>query len=392
MVSLTSFGRRIHDAALAIESIGRGRVRPRRIVLWLDHGFAERPLPPAIRRLEARGLEVRFVEDLRAHKKYFFALPECLDAELPLVTIDDDIIYPPWFLERLLDQTPDNPRSVLCYRAREIRFENSGVFATYVDWPFADAATASDLLFFTGAGGVLYPTPVIEALHTAGDGFRETCFFNDDIWLNYHALRAGVDKRLVPRPVDRFHPHRGRRVGHALVPQRRGQRRTASRDLRRRDRGTACGGRDRGRPPDLARPVGQPLGEQAPLCPGARGGGAAGAVSRSAHGGGGGAGADRDRGAQRHPGADAGPAARAAVLSRPPAPEDRGAVARPARKRGEVQSGGGVAVRELALLRHGLRGRAAADLSPGGPEREVQPAPGRRDGRHLFLHVGHDRR
>lgn len=197
IVSLTSFGRRVHDAALAIESIGRGRVRPRRIVLWLDLGFEGKPLPAAIRRLVARGLEVRYVEDIRAHKKYFFALEECLSAGLPLVTIDDDFVYPPWFLERLLDAAGHHPDAVLFYRAREMRLDASGSFAPYRDWPFANSATPREHLFFTSGGGTHLPSGLMRTLDEAGDGFRETCPLADDIWLNYHALRSGADKRLV---------------------------------------------------------------------------------------------------------------------------------------------------------------------------------------------------
>jgi len=206
VVSLTTFGLRINEAALAIESIGRGAVRPRQIILWLDEGFRDRPLPRSIRRLMDRGLEIEFVQDIRSHKKYFFALAPCIASNLPLITIDDDFIYPPWFLERLMTRVSKEPDAVISYRAREIAFEPTGDFVPYDSWSFATTLTPQTLVFFTSGGGSYLPVKYLEALRDAGDGFLETCPLADDIWLNYHAARLGLSKRLVLGTSTEFTP------------------------------------------------------------------------------------------------------------------------------------------------------------------------------------------
>ena len=50
VVCLTSHGNRLDRVHLAIESVGRGRLRPRRLILWLDGQVEDHQLPQALRR------------------------------------------------------------------------------------------------------------------------------------------------------------------------------------------------------------------------------------------------------------------------------------------------------------------------------------------------------
>ena len=79
VVSLTSFGKRIYDVHLAIESIMQGTVKPNRIVLWLsEEEFKGKPLPRMLEMQKARGLQVEFCEDIRSYKKLIPALKQFL--------------------------------------------------------------------------------------------------------------------------------------------------------------------------------------------------------------------------------------------------------------------------------------------------------------------------
>lgn len=197
IVSVTSFDSRVAQCALAVESIAMGTLKPGTAVLWLDHGFKAHKLPPAIQRLVMRGLTVEYVSDIKSHKKYFFALRQCIESNLPLVTIDDDFLYPPWFLERMAERLKSTPETILCYRAREMMFDAPGKLAPYAQWPIATAETPSSRLFFTSGGGALLPVSLLTALETQGDRFLSCCPDADDIWLNHVASKAGIPKRLV---------------------------------------------------------------------------------------------------------------------------------------------------------------------------------------------------
>lgn len=205
MVSLTSYGSRIGSVAYAIESIAAGSVRPRRLVLWLDdpERFAARPA--ALRRLERRGLEVRLTENRGPHTKYFPSLPLAIADDLPLVTADDDILYPPQWLAGLVTAGVEYPDVVNCYRASIVALRQ-GVVAPYDDWPRCADTEVSVAHFATGVSGVRYPVSMLRELAGRGEEFVERCAKADDIWLHWVALRTGVGVRQI-NPRARHFPY-----------------------------------------------------------------------------------------------------------------------------------------------------------------------------------------
>ena len=205
MVSLTSYGTRIDSVAYSIESIAAGSTRPRRLVLWLDDEVRFAARPAALRRLERRGVEVRLTENRGPHTKYFPSLPLAIADGLPLVTADDDILYPPQWLAGLVAAGVEHPDVVNCYRASVIALRG-GAVAPYVEWPRCGDAAVSAAHFATGVSGVRYPVPMLEELARHGDEFVRRCAKADDIWLHWVALRAGVGVRQVS-PRARHFPY-----------------------------------------------------------------------------------------------------------------------------------------------------------------------------------------
>lgn len=196
LVSLTSYGTRVATVAYAIESIAAGRARPRRLVLWLDDRAQYDDRPAAVRRLEARGLEVRLTENWGPHKKYFPALPLALDDGLALATVDDDTLYPPSWLSGLDAAAQAAPDEVLCYRANIVQVDREGM-APYATWPRCRDTTSSVALFATGVSGVWYPLGMLRALQDRGTAFVRYAPRADDIWLHWVALRAGIRVRQL---------------------------------------------------------------------------------------------------------------------------------------------------------------------------------------------------
>jgi hypothetical protein len=213
-VSLTSYGSRIKTVHLTIESIARGLERPSRLILWLDDRDALANLPRPLRRLQRRGLEVLPTENFGPHKKYFpYVRSE--DVDVPLVTADDDVLYPAWWLAGLIAAYRANPAAVHCYRAHVAKVEPDGTrFQPYASWSPCTSMSPSHLNFSTGCSGVLFPPAVLAALKTSGDGFVGRCDSADDIWLNLHALRAGCPvAQLTDVPVRFLGLLRTQRVG-----------------------------------------------------------------------------------------------------------------------------------------------------------------------------------
>jgi hypothetical protein len=190
-VSITTHGNRVHRVHYAIESIASATLKPSRIILWVSERESFEHLPPQLRRLMARGLEVRLCEELGPHTKYFPYLELTDRSDGPLVTADDDVIYPPFWLAKLAAAHAAAPDRIHCHRARRIGFSGSEL-APYATWKLVEDRFPSHLNFITGVGGAIYPPAFLQFLAQAGRGFEQCCPRSDDVWLTVNAIRAGI--------------------------------------------------------------------------------------------------------------------------------------------------------------------------------------------------------
>lgn len=117
ILSMTTYPKRMETLPIVIESLLRQTVKPTKFQLWL----AEEQYPDKAALLRdmktytERGLEIMFCEDLKSHKKYYYAMKDNPDAIV--ITVDDDIIYPESMLEKLL-KTHQKHRNVLLHVGR----------------------------------------------------------------------------------------------------------------------------------------------------------------------------------------------------------------------------------------------------------------------------------
>jgi len=196
VVSMTTWGERIDRVHLTIESIARGRTRPARFTLWLDDERRFNDLPTSLRRLQRRGLELRLCENFGPHTKYYPHVESGQDEHLPLVTADDDVIYPPRWLKDLVQAQLGSPETIFCHRARTLLLDEDRI-APYIEWPYCETTVASRRNFLTGVSGVIYPAAFLRVLRANGRAFLNCCRKADDIWLNVWALRAGYPVRQL---------------------------------------------------------------------------------------------------------------------------------------------------------------------------------------------------
>jgi hypothetical protein len=190
VLSLTTHGSRLALAYIAIESIAAGSRKPSRCILWLDEENALQDLPISLQRLVSRGLEIRFSDDFGPHTKYYPYVVKESAFQKPLVTADDDIIYPKYWLERLVSAHESDPSVIHCHRARRMKVQGLQL-APYNEWRYCVDRQPSHLNFVTGAGGAIYPTQFLEFLKHQGPAFLECCPKADDIWLTVNAFRGG---------------------------------------------------------------------------------------------------------------------------------------------------------------------------------------------------------
>ncbi len=114
VVSLTTFHKRINTVYLTIESIFDQSLKPSKVILVLSkEEIDENTLPKSLLKLQKRGLDIKFVDyNLRSYKKLIYTY----NNENSIITIDDDVFYPSWLIERLVKESLRHSNTVICTR------------------------------------------------------------------------------------------------------------------------------------------------------------------------------------------------------------------------------------------------------------------------------------
>ncbi|MBQ0028900.1 MAG: hypothetical protein KBT32_00510 [Bacteroidales bacterium] len=185
IVSLTSYGKRLRDVYLTIESIMQGTVKPNRLILWLEDGISD--LPVLLQQQQQRGLEVRFCKDIRSYKKLIPCLKEFPEAII--ITIDDDAFYNVDFLENLVNAHKNHPNCICANRVHRIRLDWNNLPMPYMKWDWCiQESGVSNLNFGTGVGGILYPPHCFNEEVFNEKVFMDICKTADDVWFYAMAL------------------------------------------------------------------------------------------------------------------------------------------------------------------------------------------------------------
>lgn len=190
IISLTSYPARINTVWMTIETLLRQKkVKPKKVILWLaSNQFPNKKIPKKLQNQTKRGLEIKYCDDLKPHKKYYYTFksyPKNL-----VVTVDDDVFYNEDFLEQLYKGHIKYPNAVVCNWAHKMTF-NKNKLEKYNNW---DMYT-NELSLLTvpiGCCGVLYnPKFFDEELYDI-EKIKKLCFYTDDLWLKFMELKNSV--------------------------------------------------------------------------------------------------------------------------------------------------------------------------------------------------------
>lgn len=188
IVSLTSFPSRINEIWITIDLVLRQTFKPDMVILWLaNEQFENLSLPESLLKLKEKGLTIRFCDDLRSHKKYYYSMKEFKDSII--ITVDDDVYYPKDFLSKIIEFHKKFPEAIIANKAHSMKFRQETVLP-YRKWRHNDKSIKipSHLLVAVGVGGVLYPPRSLSNEVFDQEVFKEICFFADDLWLKINAL------------------------------------------------------------------------------------------------------------------------------------------------------------------------------------------------------------
>lgn len=186
IVTLTSYPGRINIVHKTILSILKGTKVPDKIILWLaSDEFDRKEIPEKLSKLaDSRRFEILWVDkSLRSYMKLIPSL-EYFGNDNHFITIDDDKIYPHFFIEGLLYESQKNANNVISYRAKKVSLSNKK-FQPYSQFKTIynpDKTITSKKFIQTGVGGCLYPPNTFNDEVINKDFFMEFLPTTDDLW------------------------------------------------------------------------------------------------------------------------------------------------------------------------------------------------------------------
>lgn len=200
VVSLTTYGKKIHEVYLVIESIFQQTLKPNKIVLWLsEKDFSIETLPVVLKRQMERGLEIRLCKDVRSYTKVVYAFKEF--AGCHIISIDDDIVYPFDMIEQFVTAYRKNNRSVLFNKGHEMLLDKTKkCMLPYIEWCRAGEAKGKSLLYLPlGVYGIFYPDGIMSQEVTNEKVFMDICPMADDVWFKAMTLKEGIECASVDK-------------------------------------------------------------------------------------------------------------------------------------------------------------------------------------------------
>lgn len=170
--------------------------KPDEIILWLsDEQFKDIELPKSLKDLEKKGLQIKFCEDIRGHKKYFEPIKVQKPNEL-ILTFDDDIIYPPDSIMKVMKYHKRYPNAIIINRGYEITFSKDGNINPHKKWRIHSSygvKKPKKLTFISTGSGILIPYNSLHKDATDIDKIKKIALSIDDLWTTIMAILSQTD-------------------------------------------------------------------------------------------------------------------------------------------------------------------------------------------------------
>jgi hypothetical protein len=173
----------------------------------LDRGITFRDLPERVRLLFVRGrIELYNVPNLGPYRKLLPTVERYLNETFVVATADDDVLYPPDWLQGLL-VAYERHQCITAYRCRKLTFK-SGRLQPYNNWPIIrqaqgkasenEISDAKSINFLpTGRCGILYHSTHLSGMTSLIERFRVVAPGQDDLAFKWAALIADIPTALA---------------------------------------------------------------------------------------------------------------------------------------------------------------------------------------------------
>ena len=195
IVSLTSFPARIDKVWITVETLLRQSIKPDEIILWLADtqfdGFDS--LPKKLKDLTKCGLTIKFCDDLRSHKKYYYTFQQYPNDLVILA--DDDIFYPKDTIKQLLKMHKKYPNDIISITSQSVP-ENITELPSVWESLKEQVISSRKTQPFTGQGAMFQPKQYKDVLYNK-ELIERLIPFADDLWIYLIGYLSGVNVTTI---------------------------------------------------------------------------------------------------------------------------------------------------------------------------------------------------
>lgn len=195
IITMTSFPSRIKSVPLVIEVLLRQQMPPSLIVLYLSECqfYDKKDVEHLFANYIAAGvLQLKWVkEDIKSHKKYWYALTDFPYNDI--ITVDDDIMYQSDTISTLYESSIKHPYCIPALYIHQIERNDKGDVLPYSLWsgePQCFRVPQMDAFFGSG-GGTYFPLGSLQDANQPIEVIQNICPLADDIWLNAITRKNG---------------------------------------------------------------------------------------------------------------------------------------------------------------------------------------------------------
>lgn len=203
IISLTSYPRRYEKLPQVLDSLLNQTIKASKIVLTLTKDDAEKLTPEIKAYINSDKVELLIAkEDIKPHKKYFYAMQKYQD--YAVITVDDDFIYSNTMVETLLNGYWKHPNCVIARRVHKMLKDKNGKLKPYSQWVYECKTMTgpSSELFATGGAGALYPPNILNLSEKNLPLIKET-MNADDVYLKHVETGKGIKVVFVKDKADK---------------------------------------------------------------------------------------------------------------------------------------------------------------------------------------------
>lgn len=169
VVSLTSYPHRFQnpDFLKCLKSLVEQKTTIKyRIALTLYEKDVDK-IPQEVRNyISKNGIEIISCDkDIKQHKKYYYAMQKY--SNLPIITVDDDVVYNPNMINSLYWTHTKNPNYIVCGRCDRMKRDEQGNILPMDKWELMVGVPKckDNDLFGVGCGGIIYPSIVCREIN-----------------------------------------------------------------------------------------------------------------------------------------------------------------------------------------------------------------------------------